>query len=153
MVDEPEIPRISQDVQAAFAPIMDAIAAARPKLTEIENVVTTRPGYKYPEGGAPVPAVVVAVIPGTAPVQPDALEKEFSVPFAVIDATVEEQMAVIHHQTISFGLPSGSMASAFEKLLGGEETLEFAPLAHLLPLSSRPLEATPHVILCNSAQT
>ena len=98
-----------------------------PKLTEIENVVTTRPGYKYPEGGAPVPAVVVAVIPGTAPVQADALEKEFSVPFAVIDATVEEQMTVIHHQTISFGLPSGSMASAFEKLLGGEETLEFAP--------------------------
>ena len=94
MMDEPEIPRISPDVQAAFAPIMKALAAARPKLAEIENVVTTRPGYKYPEGGAPVPAVVVAVIPGTTPVQADALEKEFGVPFTVIDATVEEQMAV-----------------------------------------------------------
>jgi hypothetical protein len=127
MMDEPEIPRISPDVQAAFAPIMKALAAARPKLAEIENVVTTRPGYKYPEGGAPVPAVVVAVVPGTTPVQADALEKEFGVPFAVIDATVEEQMAVTHHQTISFGPPSGSMASAFERMLGGEEALEFAP--------------------------
>ena len=127
MMDEPEIPRISPDVQAAFAPIMKALAAARPKLAEIENVVTTRPGYKYPEGGAPVPAVVVAVIPGTTPVQAEALEKEFGVPFTVIDATVEEQMAVTHHQTISFGPPSGSMASAFERMLGGEEALEFAP--------------------------
>ena len=126
-MDEPEIPRISPDVQAAFAPIMKALAAARPKLAEIENVVTTRPGYKYPEGGAPVPAVVVAVVPGTTPVQADALEKEFGVPFAVIDATVEEQMAVTHHQTISFGPPSGSMTSAFERMLGGEEALEFAP--------------------------
>ena len=99
MMDEPEIPRISPDVQAAFAPIMKALAAARPKLAEIENVVATRPGYKYPEGGAPVPAVVVAVIPGTTPVQADALEKEFGVPFTVIDATVEEQMAVTDRQT------------------------------------------------------
>ena len=127
MMDEPEIPRISPDVQAAFAPIMKALAAARPKLAEIENVVTTRPGYKYPEGGAPVPAVVVAVIPGTTPVQADALEKEFGVPFTVIDATVEEQMAVTDRQTISFGPPSGSMASAFERMLGSDEALEFAP--------------------------
>jgi PLD-like domain len=126
-MDEPEIPRIAPDVQAAFAPVMKALAAARPKLAEIENVVTTRPGYKYSEGSAPVPAVVVAVIPGTAPVQGDALEKEFGVPFTVIDATVEEQMAVLHRQTISFGPPSGSIASAFERLLGGEEALEFAP--------------------------
>src|SRR4029077_3247118 len=110
-----------------FAPIMKALAAARPKLTEIKNVVTTRPGYTYPEGGAPVPAVVVAVTPGTTPVQADALEKEFGVPFTVIDATVEEQMAVTHRQTISFGPPSGSMASAFERMLGGDEALEVAP--------------------------
>jgi hypothetical protein len=45
-MDEPEIPRIAPDVQAAFAPVMKALAAARPKLAEIENVVTTRPGYK-----------------------------------------------------------------------------------------------------------
>ena len=127
MMDEPEIPRISSDVQAAFAPIMKALAAARPKLAEIENVVTTRPGYKYPESGAPIPAVVVAVIPGTTPVRADALEKEFGVPFTVIDATVEEQMAVTDRQRISFGQPSGSMASAFERMLGGDEALEFAP--------------------------
>jgi hypothetical protein len=126
-MNEIEIPQPSPDVQAAFAPIMKALAAARPRLAEIENVVATRPGYKYPQGGAPVPAVVVAVIPGRTPVQADALEKEFGVPFTVIDATVEEQMAVTHRQTISFGPPSGAMTSAFEKLLGGAETLDFAP--------------------------
>ena len=75
----------------------------------------------------PIPAVVVAVIPDTTPVQADALEKEFGVPFTVIDATVEEQMAITDRQTISFGPPSGSMASAFERMLGSDEALEFAP--------------------------
>jgi hypothetical protein len=126
-MDEAEFPRISPDVQAAFAPIMQALAAVRVRLSEIGNVVTTRPGYKYPEGAAPVPAIVVAIIPGTTPVQADALEQKFGVPFTVIDATVEEQVAFTHRQTISFGPPSGSMTSAFEKLLGGEEELAFAP--------------------------
>jgi len=124
---EPEIPSLSPDVQAAFAPIMKALAAARPKLAEIKDVVTTRPGYRYPEAGAPIPAVVVAVVPGTAPVREDSLQKEFGVPFTVIDATVEEQMAVTHGQTIAFGSPSGSMVSAFETLLGGEGDIEFGP--------------------------
>jgi hypothetical protein len=148
IMDELEI---SPDVQAAFAPIMQALAAARPKLAEIENVVTTRPGYKYPPAGAPVPAVVVAVIPGTTPVQADALETEFGVPFTVIDATVEEQMAVTHRQAISFGPPDGSMTSAFEKLLGGAEEIAFAapksgtyqePEPSRLVLVDEPMELT-----------
>jgi hypothetical protein len=125
-MDQIQTPQVALEVQAAFAPIMKALGAARAKLAEVENVVTIRPGYKYPEGAAPVPAIVVAVIPGTAPAQADALEKQFGVPFTVIDASVEEQMAVTG-QTISFGVPSGSMASAFERMLGGEEELEFAP--------------------------
>jgi hypothetical protein len=39
MMDEPEIPRISPDVQAAFATIMKA--HGRAEAAEIENVVTT----------------------------------------------------------------------------------------------------------------
>jgi hypothetical protein len=125
-MDEIQAPQVPPEVQAAFAPIMKAVGAARAKLADTENIVTIRPGYKYPEG-APVPAVVVAVIPGTTPVAADAMEKQFGVPFTVIDATVEEQMAVTHGQTISFGPPSGSMASAFERMLRGEEEIEFAP--------------------------
>jgi PLD-like domain len=126
MNDESEFPRVSPDVQAAFAPIMEALGVVRAKLVEIDNVVTVRPGYRYPPDAAPVPAIVVAVIPGTTPVQADDLEKEFGVPFTVTDATVEEQMAVTHRQMISFGPPSGAMTSAFEKLLGGEGELPFA---------------------------
>lgn len=150
-MDEIESPRISPDVQAAFAPIMKALGQARAKLAEVKDVVTTRPGYKYPESGAPVPAIVVAVVPGTTPVQADALEKQLGVPVTVIEATVEEQMAVTHSQTISFGPPDGSMTSAFEKLLGGEEELAFAPPKSgsyqepdppRLPLVNEPMELT-----------
>src|SRR3569833_2330517 len=98
-MDEINIPQLSPEVQAAFVPIMKALGAVRAKLAETDDVVTTRPGYKYPADGAPLPAVVVAIIPGTAPVEAEALEAEFGVPFAVIDATVEEQMAVTHNQT------------------------------------------------------
>ena len=52
-----------------------------------------RPGYQYPPAGQPVPAIVVAVTPGTAPVKAAELETKFGVPFSVIDATVEEQVA------------------------------------------------------------
>jgi hypothetical protein len=47
----------------------------------VKNVVTVRPGYKY---GKTTPALVVAVIPGTAPaLNPAALEAEFGVAFTV----------------------------------------------------------------------
>ena len=144
-MDEINIPQLSPAVQAAFVPIMKALGAVRAKLAETDDVVTTRPGYKYPADGAPVPAVVVAIIPGTAPVEADALEAEFGVPFAVIDATVEEQMAVTHNQIISFGPPSGAMVSAFEQLLGGEEELAFAP-----PKTGAYKEADPtHLVAVN----
>jgi hypothetical protein len=59
----------------------------------VKDVVTVRPGYSYPDTGEPVPAIVVAVTRGTAPVQAAELEKRFGVPFNVTDATVEEQLA------------------------------------------------------------
>jgi hypothetical protein len=40
---------------------------------------------------------------------------------------VEEQLAADEKQPVSFGTPGGSMVSAFEKLLGGDEPLVFLP--------------------------
>jgi hypothetical protein len=126
-MDEPGIAKVPADVRASFEPIMKALGPARRELAGVKDVVTTRPGYKYPPNEEPVPAIVVAVTPGTAPVQADALEKTIGVPFTVIDATVEEQIAAETKQPVAFGTPDGSMVSAFEKLLGGEEVLAFAP--------------------------
>ena len=117
----------SAAVKSSFQPIMKAIDTVRAQLVDVRDVVAVRPGYKYPPAGKPAAAIVVATTPGTAPVQAAELEQKFGVPFAVVDATVEEQMTAQHKQPLSFGTPGGSMVSAFEQMLGGEETLVFAP--------------------------
>jgi PLD-like domain len=141
----------SAAVKSSFEPIMKAIGAVRAQLADVKDVVAVRPGYKYPPAGKPAPAVVVATTPGTAPVQAAELEQKFGVAFAVTDATVEEQMAAQHKQPLSFGTPGGSMVSAFEQMLGGEETLAFAPpktgsyqppKPPNLPLVDEPMEMT-----------
>jgi PLD-like domain len=126
-MDQPGIPQLSEAVRASFEPIMKSVGQVRQQLAGIKDVVTTRPGYKYPPDGKPVPAIVVAVTPGTTPAQAADLEKKFGVPFTVIDATVEEQLAADERQPVSFGIPDGSMVSAFEKMLGGDEPLAFLP--------------------------
>ncbi len=126
-MDDLNIPQPSTAVKASFQPIMKAIDAVRAQLSDVKDVIAVRPGYKYPPEAKPVPAIVVAVTPGTAPVQAAELEQKFGVAFTVIDATVEEQMAAAHKQPLSFGTPGGSMVSAFEQLLGGDETLVFTP--------------------------
>jgi hypothetical protein len=121
--------KMSDEVRAAFAPIVKALGPVRKALAKEKDVVTTRPGYFYPPTGKPVPAVVVAVVPDTAPVNPAELAKKFGVPFTVTDATVEEQVAAQteDQSQVSFGLPSGALASSFEKLLGEEGVFEFGP--------------------------
>src|SRR5262249_30976717 len=94
-------------------------------LADVKNVVAVRPGYRYPPAGKPVPALVVAVTPGTQPVQAAELEKKFGVAVAVTDASVDEQLAAAA-APLSFGAPQPS-GSPLEKLLSGEETFEFAP--------------------------
>src|SRR5581483_8582636 len=126
-VDEAGIPEPSAAVKASFQPIMSKIAAARDQLTDTKDVIVVRPGYKYPPQGKPVPAIVVAVTPGTKPVQESDLQTKFGVPVTVIDATVEEQMTDAHKQPVSFGTPGGSVVSAFEQMLGGDGMLDFAP--------------------------
>ena len=122
-MDQPGIAQVSEAVKASFEPIMKALGPVRQQLMGVQDVVVTRPGYKYPPGAPPVPAIVVAVTPGTTPVQAADLEAKFAVPVAVIDATVEEQMAAAKKQPVSFGTPGGSMVSAFEKMMGGDEPL------------------------------
>lgn len=119
------IPKPSDDVKASFEPIMKALGPARQQLSGVKDIVTIRPGYKYEGDAKPVPAIVVAVTPGTRPVQPDALEAKFAVPFTVIEATVEEQLAAADKEPVSFGSPGGAMASAFETMLSGEEEVPF----------------------------
>lgn len=119
--------RISDQVRASFEPIMKALGPVRQELSALKDVITVRPGYAYPSTGNAIPAVVVAVIPGTDPVKAPELQAKFGVAFAVTDATVEEQQAAIGAKPLSFSLPEGPTVSAFEKLLGGEEVMEFGP--------------------------
>ena len=150
-MDESEVPQLADAVKASFEPIMKAIDAERAQLLETKDVVAVRPGYKYPPNEKPVPAIVVAVTPGTAPVQAAALEARFGVAVTVIDATVEEQMAAEHKKPVSFGTPDGSMVSAFETMLGGDAPLVFAlpktgsykePKPTNLPLVEEQMELT-----------
>jgi phospholipase D-like protein len=126
-MDQPGVPQLAEAVRASFEPIMKALGPVRQQLAGVKDIVTTRPGYKYPPKEEPVPAIVVAVTPRTAPVQAADLEAKFVVPFTVIDATVEEQLAAAQDQPVAFGTPDGSMVSAFEKLMGGDEPLAFLP--------------------------
>jgi hypothetical protein len=125
-MDQPGIPQVPEAVRASFQPIMKAIGPVRQQLAGLQDVVATRPGYKYPPVGEPVPAIVVAVTPGTTPVQEAGLETKFGVPFSVTDATVEEQLAATQ-EPVSFDSPGGSTASAFETMMGGDEVLDFQP--------------------------
>jgi phospholipase D-like protein len=150
-MDALDSPQPSTAVRASFEPIMKTIDAVRGQLDNVKDVVAVRPGYKYPPAAKPVPAIVVAVRPGTAPLQAAELEQKFGVAFTLTDATVEEQMAVAHQQPLSFGTPGGSMVSAFEKMLGADATLAFAPPKRgsyqepdppNLPLVEEPMELT-----------
>ena len=119
---------VSEDVRVSFDPVMRALGRVRQDLSAVKNVVTIRPGYGYPQTGTPVPALVVAVTPWTAPVRASELQQKYGVAFNVTEATVEEQEATARREgPVSFGLPEGPAATTFEQLLGGEEAVEFAP--------------------------
>jgi len=126
-MDDSDVPELSDAMRASFVPILKAIGEVRVELSDVNDVVTVRPGFKYPPDGPPVPAVVVAVTPGTAPVKEADLQARFGVAFAVTEATVEEQVTAAHRKPVSFGTPAGSTAGAFEKMLSGDTPLDFAP--------------------------
>jgi hypothetical protein len=121
---------VSDAVRASFEPVLKALGPAGRALGSVKDVVTVRPGYHYLPSGKPVPAVVVAVTPGTAPVNAAELAKKYGVAFTVTDATVEEQVAAQEKATeaVPFSPAEGPTSSAFEALLTGEsEAVAFAP--------------------------
>ena len=126
-MDDSDVPELSDAMRASFAPILKAIGEVRVELSDVNDVVVVRPGFKYPPDGPPLPAVVVAVTPGTTPVKEADLQTKFGVAFAVTEATVEEQVTAAHRKPVSFGTPAGSTAGAFEKMLSGDAPVDFAP--------------------------
>ena len=102
--------QVANSVRESFAPILQAVLDVREALSAEKDVVTVRPGYRYPETGEPEPAVVVAVTPGTTPVSAADLSAQFRVPVTIIDATVEEQLEA-EDAAISFA-PGERTASA-----------------------------------------
>jgi PLD-like domain len=135
---------ISDEVRTAFDPVLKALAPARQSLLSIKDVAAVRPGYFHPASGRPVPAVLVAVTPGTTPISPAALAQTHGVPFAVVDATVDEQLAAASAPA-GVAFAPGAARSGFEALLTGERVPEeFAP-----PRSGayEPLEPSPLVLV------
>src|SRR5262245_2479845 len=126
-MNESDIPKLSDAVRASFEPVMRALGPVRQALADQKDVVAIRPGYKYPPGSEPVPGIVVAVTPGTSPVNAADLESKFGVAFTVIEATVEEQMAAADRGPVSFGVPEGPTVSSFETLLGGDIVVFLPP--------------------------
>src|SRR4051794_3521807 len=120
--------QVPEAVRSSFKPVLDVLDTARRKLAGTKYVVTVRPGYKYSSDAAPLPAIVVAVTPGTTPIDANALEKQIGVPVVVSNATVEEQLAARGPEGAAayFGAAEASTASAFERMLSGEELVAFA---------------------------
>lgn len=147
--------RLSDAVCSSFESVMQALGPARIELTRSEEVAAVRPGYLLPREGAPEPAVVVAVVPGTprGAIDVTALARQYGVPFSVVDATPEEQLAALGQKDgiVTFGMRT-LRPSALEHLLSDEEQpVEFAPPrvgrylpldASALPLVDEPLEVT-----------
>jgi len=152
-MEDNDVLRMSDAVCAEFRPILDALPAARSALASTTYVAAVRPGYYYPPSGNPVPAVVVAVVPGTKPVNAVELSTQISAPVSVVDATVEEQLAAIDRgaEPASFDAAGGHASSLMEELLTGEDLTEFGPPKvgayeplnpPDLPLADEPMKAT-----------
>src|SRR4051812_11912203 len=107
---------VSDRVRASFDPILKALGPARQALAGVADVLAVRPGYPPPAAGSPVPALVVAVTPGTAPVRPADLAKKLGVPVTTLPATADEQIAAANREP-----------SALEALLTADQSLDFAP--------------------------
>lgn len=117
---------LSATVSKQFEPILKALPRARRELSKTNDVITVRPGYFYPASGESVAAIIVAVTPGTTPVKTADLAHRHGVPFALADASVEEQLAADVPGGVAFA--PGLAGSAFEALLEGEEVPgEFGP--------------------------
>ncbi|HME68372.1 MAG TPA: hypothetical protein VKM54_00685 [Myxococcota bacterium] len=127
-MSEAAVPEISGAVRALFEPIVKALGPARQALAKVADVIAVRPGYDYTVASAPVPAVVVAIRPGTESLDAAGLARQLGVPVSVTDASVDEQIAAIQRDEgpMAFGVLSAALTSPLETLLIGEEPVEFA---------------------------
>ena len=116
-------------MRASFEPVLKALGPARQSSQASKDVVTVRPGYALSRRrAAGAGGRRGRDCPAPRRSTPRDLERKFGVPFAVTDATVEEQTGGQSRRApVAFGAPDGPTASAFEKLLGGEEALDFGP--------------------------
>jgi hypothetical protein len=121
--------KVSDQVRASFEPILKVLDRMRSDLKATPGIVKIRPGFAYLDNRPPIPAIVVAVTPGTQPVSAHDLMSKYDVPVSVTDATVEEQEAASSPAgLVSFSTPDRAVASAFETLLAGEEVeVAFGP--------------------------
>jgi hypothetical protein len=126
-MDQSGILKVSDEVRVSFEPVMEALRRVRQELLAVKDVVAVRPGFDYSQTEDPVPALVVAVIPGTAPAKASELQNKYGVRFVLTDATVEEQQTVARlvDGTVSFSLPEMHTVSTFEKLLDGAQAIDF----------------------------
>jgi hypothetical protein len=125
-----ELLKLPEKVKNSFDSILKVLGPARVALLANPDVAAVRPGYLYPPRGDPVPALVVAVLPGSKSVSAPDVEKQFNVPVSVIDATVEEQVAASSREAapVSFGSTEDSSLSAFEALLTDDPSVvDFGP--------------------------
>lgn len=118
---------VTSKVSKEFEPILKVLARVRKELGNVADVVAVRPGYSYPPNRDPIPTVIVAVIPGKAPINPLELAHHFDVPFAIAEASVEEQL-LAKDLTEGTSFAPGLVGSAFEAFLTETEApVDFAP--------------------------
>jgi len=101
--------RPTENVVAAFAAILDALAEHRVTVTALPFVRAVRPGYRDEGDGSVNPALIVAVDPGQQ-VDAQGIAAMTGVPVGVIEATPDEQLR---------DGPDRSAMSDFEVLLRG----------------------------------
>ena len=118
---------ISDAVRESFQPVLQALPRIRDALADRPDVVIVRPGYQYPAGGRPVPSAIVAVVPGTTPVNADELQAQFDVPVSVAEATVDEQLVRVDAVPAAVGAVAAANVSALEAMLSDEIVVVFAP--------------------------
>lgn len=123
--------KISDKNRAAFTPILKALGAVRQALAAVPEVIAVAPGYRLARHAAPVPAVVVYVVPGTpeSAIDVAALGGKFAVPIQLRDAEPEDQLTV--SKTLRGGAFAGGGRSVLEAMLTRDP--EAAPMAFAAP--------------------
>ena len=137
-MDDPDVAQLSDEVQASFEPIMKALGAVRQQLASVEDVVTIRPGYKYPPKASRCPPSSWRSRPAPRRCKRPTSQNKFGVPFTR-DRRHRRGAAGGRGQTSRSrsARPTDRPVSAFEKMLGGDGRARFRPAQDRQPTRSR----------------